>query len=194
MKKIFCDKCGDEIKVEVEYIYGRELCPKCVKALIKWLETHDDEDCADRSNGATKREIELATQLNDAKIYIAQLKAELGYTMTKEEIELDDKHAQNEAMWHDVESNYTICVEVKRDDIDNFLKEVEKRRPEIIYRDIGECTIKASPTQLAMIPETLTHDKTYFYFTGDEIIPFFELKNEILCKAKLYKYYKEDKE
>lgn len=78
-----------------------DLCPNCMELLDKWLENPDnwkpedcltyigdDTDCADRSNGATEKELELASKLNDAKIYIAQLKAELGYTMTKEEIEL----------------------------------------------------------------------------------------------------------
>lgn len=60
-----------------------DLCPNCMELLDKWLE---NPDCADRSNGTTDREYELALKLNEAKIYIAQLKNELGYTMTKEEI------------------------------------------------------------------------------------------------------------
>lgn len=83
-----------------ETVRWYDLCPKCVELLDKWLENPDSwkpEDCltyigddsnADRSNGATEKELELASKLNDAKIYIAQLKSELGYTMTKEEIEL----------------------------------------------------------------------------------------------------------
>jgi hypothetical protein len=74
-----------------------DLCPKCMMELECWLNNnefpticeHDkDTDCADRSNGATEKELELASKLNNAKFYIAQLKNELGYAMTKEEIEL----------------------------------------------------------------------------------------------------------
>jgi hypothetical protein len=67
-----------------------DLCPNCIELLNKWLENPDidDTDCADRSNGATEKELELASKLNNAKFYIAQLKNELGYAMTKEEIEL----------------------------------------------------------------------------------------------------------
>lgn len=74
-----------------------DLCPKCMMELECWLNNNefptncepaiDNPDCADRSNGATDKELELASKLNDAKIYIAQLKSELGYTMTKEEME-----------------------------------------------------------------------------------------------------------
>ena len=73
-----------------------DLCPKCMMELECWLKNNEfptvcesdkDANCADRSNGATEKELELASKLNDAKIYIAQLKSELGYTMTKEEIE-----------------------------------------------------------------------------------------------------------
>lgn len=79
----------------------KDICPNCMELFMKWLENSDnwkpedslayignDTDCTDRSNGATKKELELTSELNDAKIYIAQLKSELGYTMTKEEIEL----------------------------------------------------------------------------------------------------------
>lgn len=73
-----------------------DLCPKCMMELECWLNDNEspticepdkDTDCTDRSNGATEKELELASKLNDAKIYIAQLKLELGYTMTKEEME-----------------------------------------------------------------------------------------------------------
>ena len=38
MKKSFCDKCGDEIKVDSEYILGKELCPVCTEIISDWLE------------------------------------------------------------------------------------------------------------------------------------------------------------
>ena len=101
------DMKGTYVKIMLFGRYGEvensvrrfDLCPKCVELLDKWLENPDSwkpEDCltyigdgsnVDRSNGATEKELELASKLNDAKIYIAQLKSELGYTMTKEEIE-----------------------------------------------------------------------------------------------------------
>lgn len=84
-KVLLCDNNRDY----PETVRWFDLCPNCVELLDKWLENSDidDTDCADRSNGATEKELELASKLNDAKIYIAQLKNELGYTMTKEEIE-----------------------------------------------------------------------------------------------------------
>lgn len=110
-KLLFCDNNRDY----PETVRWYDLCPKCVELLNKWLENPDNYDpynliknvdeeyqkalegiktyaddnvnCADRSNGATEKELELASKLNDAKIYIAQLKNELGYTMTNEEIE-----------------------------------------------------------------------------------------------------------
>lgn len=100
------DMKGTYVKIMLFSRYGEhelssfyDLCPNCAELLDKWLENPDnydpndfilnlgDADCADRSNGATERELELASELNDAKIYIAQLKAELGYTMSKEEID-----------------------------------------------------------------------------------------------------------
>ena len=94
------DMKGTYVKIMLSGRYGEvensvrwfDLCPNCMELLDKWLENPDyDTDCADRSNGATEKELELASKLNDAKIYIAQLKNELGYTMTKEEIELNPK-------------------------------------------------------------------------------------------------------
>lgn len=38
MKKSFCDKCGDEIKVDSEYVFGYELCPVCAEVISDWLE------------------------------------------------------------------------------------------------------------------------------------------------------------
>lgn len=98
-KLLFCDN-NREYPETVRWF---DLCPNCVELLDKWLENPDnydpndliinlgDTDCIDRSNGATEKELELASKLNDAKIYIAQLKSELGYTMTKEEIEFISK-------------------------------------------------------------------------------------------------------
>lgn len=65
----------------------KDICPTCMESFCKWFENPDNCECADRSNGATDKELELASKLNDAKIYIAQLKNELGYTMTKEEMD-----------------------------------------------------------------------------------------------------------
>lgn len=76
----------------------KDICPNCMELFHKWFENPDswkpedslanvdnDADCADRSNGATEKELELTSEPNDfiygdAKIYIAQPK--------KEEIEL----------------------------------------------------------------------------------------------------------
>jgi len=90
------DMKGTYVKIMLFGRYGEvensvrwyDLCPNCIESLDKWLENPDIEkpDCTDRSNGATEKELELASKLNDAKIYIAQLKNELGYAMTKEEI------------------------------------------------------------------------------------------------------------
>lgn len=94
-KLLFCDNNRDYPNTVRWY----DLCPNCVELLDKWLENPDNydphdlvrninnADCVDRSNGTTEKELELASKLNDAKIYIAQLKNELGYTMTKEEID-----------------------------------------------------------------------------------------------------------
>lgn len=113
-----CDRCHvlyeikplvyNYITIGVRNIIGisgksYDLCPNCVELLDKWLKNPDnydpndliinlgDTDCADHSNGVTEKELELASKLNDAKIYIAQLKSELGYTMTKEETGLNSK-------------------------------------------------------------------------------------------------------
>lgn len=104
-----------------------DLCPKCMTELECWLNNNEfpticepdkDTDCADRSNGATEKELELASKLNDAKIYIAQLKSELGYTMTKEEIDfMKDIH------------NFTD------DDISEAAKFVETKSSEAEYKD-----------------------------------------------------------
>lgn len=104
-KLLLCDHNRDY----PEMVRWYDLCPNCVELLDKWLKNPDkrtpddclmyvgdDPDCADRSNGATEKELELASKLNDAKIYIAHLKAELGYTMTKEEIELDGDNPKKE--------------------------------------------------------------------------------------------------
>lgn len=106
-----CDRCGkyyDYVDGHDNYIiFGNkyiivnqkkattnDICPKCMEEFKQWyakpedcLRTVNEAECADRSNGSTEKEFELASKLNDAKIYIAQLKNELGYTMTKEEIE-----------------------------------------------------------------------------------------------------------
>lgn len=97
------DMKGTYVKIMLFGRYGEvensvrwyDLCPNCIESLDKWLEKPgiDDADCADRSNGTIDREYELALKLNEAKIYIAQLKNELGYAMTKEEIEfMKDVH------------------------------------------------------------------------------------------------------
>lgn len=80
-KLLFCDNNRNF----PESVRWYDLCPNCVELLDKWLENPDnwtpddclvyvgdDTDCADRSNGATEKELELASKLNDAKIYIAQ--------------------------------------------------------------------------------------------------------------------------
>lgn len=95
------DMKGTYVKIMLFGRYGEveksvrwyDLCPNCMESLDKWLANPDidDIDCADRSNGATEKELELASKLNEAKIYIAQLKNELGYTITKEEIEVNSK-------------------------------------------------------------------------------------------------------
>lgn len=120
-----------------------DLCPNCVELLDKWLENPDnydpndlifnlsDADCADRSNGATEKELELASKLNDAKIYIAQLKLELGYTMTKEEIEFmkgihnfTDKDISEAAKFVETKSlNEYGCPHYKCFDCPHFSKE-----------------------------------------------------------------------
>lgn len=33
MRKSFCDKCGKEITVDVEWVFNHELCPECAKAV-----------------------------------------------------------------------------------------------------------------------------------------------------------------
>lgn len=38
MKKSFCDKCGDEIKVDSEWVFGKELCPVCSGIIRDWLD------------------------------------------------------------------------------------------------------------------------------------------------------------
>lgn len=38
MKKTFCDKCGDEIKVDSEWVFGKELCPVCAEVIQDWLD------------------------------------------------------------------------------------------------------------------------------------------------------------
>lgn len=106
-----CDRCGNYFDYEPnvknfiafghkDIVVGKnrpvkDICPDCMERFEKWFENPniDDTDCADRSNGATEKELELASKLNDAKIYIAQLKSELGYTMTREDIDImKDNH------------------------------------------------------------------------------------------------------
>lgn len=125
-KLLFCDNNREY----PETVRWYDLCPNCVELLDKWLENPDSydpndlvinlgvTDSADRSNGATEKELELASKLNDAKIYIAHLKSELGYTMTKEEIEfMKDIH------------NFTD------DDISEAAKFVETKSSEDEYKD-----------------------------------------------------------
>lgn len=104
-----------------------DLCPNCVELLDKWLENPDIDDttCTDRSNGATEKELELASKLNDAKIYIAQLKLELGYTMTKEEIEFmkDSQIFTDKDISEAVKLNGYGCPHYKCSDCPHFSKE-----------------------------------------------------------------------
>jgi hypothetical protein len=45
-----------------------DICPKCMKEFEDWFFPSEEEtDCVDRSNGATEKELELASKLNDAK-------------------------------------------------------------------------------------------------------------------------------
>lgn len=86
----------------------KDICPHCMEQFMNWFENSDNydphdlvkninvTDCADRSNGATEKEFELASKLNDAKIYIAQLKLKLGYTMSKEEMNILEEEKKNE--------------------------------------------------------------------------------------------------
>lgn len=116
------DVKGTYVKIMLFGRYGEvensvrwyDLCPNCMELLDKWLENPDIDvtDCADRSNGATEKELELASKLNDAKIYIAQLKSELGYTMTKEEIEINNKKLISPT--NEIECPYTKCNECGR--------------------------------------------------------------------------------
>lgn len=113
-----------------------DLCPNCIELLDKWLENPDidDTDCADRSNGATEKEIELASKLNDANIYIAQLKSELGYTLTKEEIEMvgdnpkykDPCKTCNDGVCEQCIYGYISEEEKKKRWLENHKKEEEK--------------------------------------------------------------------
>ena len=38
MRKTFCDKCGDENKVDSEWVFGKELCPVCAEVIRDWLD------------------------------------------------------------------------------------------------------------------------------------------------------------
>jgi hypothetical protein len=123
------DMKGTYVKIMLFGRYGEvensvrwyDLCPNCMELLDKWLENPDidDTDCVDRSNGATEKELELASKLNNAKIYIAQLKNELGYAMTKEEIELMKgihnftDEDEKEDTWTDEDCDGIGCWECK---------------------------------------------------------------------------------
>lgn len=37
MRKTFCDKCGKEIKTDVEMVFGYELCSECAKAIDDFI-------------------------------------------------------------------------------------------------------------------------------------------------------------
>lgn len=64
-KILLCDNNRDY----PETVRWFDLCPNCVELLDKWLKNPnvDNTDCTDRSNGATEKELELASKLNDAK-------------------------------------------------------------------------------------------------------------------------------
>ena len=81
MTKTFCDRCNEEIKEEPIWVFEQELCPKCAKELreqfSKLSMRVNSDNCEDKSNGATDREIELQQIIQNQKIYITQLKAEI---------------------------------------------------------------------------------------------------------------------
>ena len=62
----------------------KDICPNCMEMFIKWFENPDIKD------------LELVSKLKDAKIHIAQLKLKLGYTMSKEEMDVLEEEKQNE--------------------------------------------------------------------------------------------------
>lgn len=37
MKRTFCDKCGDEIKENADWVFGKEICPICSGIISDWL-------------------------------------------------------------------------------------------------------------------------------------------------------------
>lgn len=37
MRKVFCDKCGDEITENVIMVFNHELCPKCANAVDAFI-------------------------------------------------------------------------------------------------------------------------------------------------------------
>lgn len=37
MRKSFCDKCGKEITVDVEWVFNHELCSECAKAIDSFI-------------------------------------------------------------------------------------------------------------------------------------------------------------
>lgn len=148
-----CDRCHEFYEINpfvhnymtigVRTIIGTngksyDLCPNCVELLDKWLKNPDswtpddclgyigdDTDCAGRSNGATEKELELASKLNDAKIYIAQLKLELGYTLTKEEIEFmkDPCESCHDGVCEQCDYGYCSEDEKKKRWLENHNKE-----------------------------------------------------------------------
>lgn len=81
MTKTFCDRCNEEIKEDSIWVFEQELCPKCAKELREQFSKSsmrvNSDNCEDKSNGATDREIELQQIIQNQKIYIAQLKAEI---------------------------------------------------------------------------------------------------------------------
>ncbi len=74
MTKTFCDRCNEEIKENPILVFEQELCPKCAKELREQFSKSsmrvNSDNCEDKSNGVTDREIELQQIIqNQKKLY-----------------------------------------------------------------------------------------------------------------------------
>lgn len=129
-----------------------DLCPKCMTELECWLNNNEfpticepdiaNTDCADCSNGATEKELELPSKLNDA-----QLKSEIKPSTKRQE------------MWENILSasqDPPVDIKVAKQDIKAFLKELQDHIPKARWNG-SDCLVTEYTN-----PYWFNHDYIYF--------------------------------
>ena len=71
MRKTFCDRCGKEITVDVEWVFNHELCPECAKAVDVFITQSSRPSTIDVQpvNQWISVKDELPDEMQDKSIY-----------------------------------------------------------------------------------------------------------------------------